>query len=79
MIHLQKVKKFIAEALECSVFVNPREPGLTFAEINEFGARAGFGEGEIGDAFVTMGLQTMGRGSKLLETVRDQPVPTLPM
>jgi hypothetical protein len=66
VIHLQKVKKFVAEALECSVFVNPREPGLTFAEINEIGARAGFREGEIGDAFVTMGLQTMGRGSKLL-------------
>ncbi len=66
MIHLQKVKKFVAEALECSVFVNPREPGLTFAEINEIGARSGFREGEIGDAFVTMGLQTMGRGSKLL-------------
>jgi hypothetical protein len=56
VIHLQKVKKFIAEALECSVFANPREPGLTFAEINEIGARAGFREGEIGDAFVTMGL-----------------------
>jgi len=74
VIHLQKVKKFIAEALECSVFANPREPGLTFAEINEIGARAGFREGEIGDAFVTMGLQTMGRGSKLLEPERQTTV-----
>jgi hypothetical protein len=66
MIHLQKVKKFIAEAIECSVFVNPREPGLTYDEILEVGARAGFKEGEIGDAFVTMGLHSLVRGSKLL-------------
>ncbi|MDA9448259.1 hypothetical protein [Bradyrhizobium sp. CCBAU 21360] len=66
MMHLQKVKKFIAEALECSVFIRPREPGLTFAEIKEIGDRRGYREGEIGDAFVTMGLHSMGRGSKLL-------------
>lgn len=65
-MHLQKVKKCVAEALECSVFVNPREPGLTYDEIKEIGARAGFKEGEIGDAFVTMGLHPMVRGSKLL-------------
>jgi hypothetical protein len=65
-MHLQKVTKFIAEALECSVFANPREPGLTYAEILEIGARAGFREGEIGDAFARMGLHSMGRGSKLL-------------
>jgi hypothetical protein len=69
-----KGEKFIAEALECGVFANPREPGLTFAEINEIGARAGFREGEIGDAFVTMGLQTMGRGSKLLGPERQTTV-----
>ena len=46
----------IAEAIECSVFVNPRELGLTYEEIKEVGARAGFKEGEIGDAYVTVGL-----------------------
>jgi hypothetical protein len=66
MMHEQKVQKFIAEALECSVFINPREPGLTYAELKEIGARAGFREGEIGDAFVTTGVHTMGQGSKLL-------------
>jgi hypothetical protein len=65
-MHLQKVTKFIAEALECSVFASPREPGLTYDEILEIGAQAGFREGEIGDAFAKMGLHSMGRGSKLL-------------
>jgi hypothetical protein len=64
MMHLQQVKKAIAEALECSVFVNPREPGLTYDEIKEVTARAGFKEGEVGDAFVTMGLHPLVRGSK---------------
>jgi len=63
-IHLENVKKFIREALECSVFISPREPGLTFEEINEIGTRLGFQRGEIGDAFVKMSLQSNGRGSK---------------
>jgi hypothetical protein len=66
MLHLNKVKTFIREAIECSVFIRPREPGLTFVEINEIGARIGFQPGEIGDSFRTMGLRTIGHGSKLL-------------
>lgn len=66
MPHLQRVQKFIAETIECSVFANPREPGLTYAEIKEVGARVGFKDGEIGDAFRTMGLYPLNRGSQLL-------------
>ncbi|MDI4231685.1 hypothetical protein OZ411_02520 [Bradyrhizobium sp. Arg237L] len=66
MMHLQKIQKFIAEALECSVYVNPREPGLTYDELKEIGARIGYREGEIGDAFRTMGLYPLRRGSLLL-------------
>ncbi len=62
----QRVKNFISEALECSVFLNPREPGLTFAELKEIGARAGFREGEIGDAFIASGVHSVGRGSNRL-------------
>jgi len=47
---MQEVIKFIRAALECSIFLAPREPGLTYDEILEIGKRAGFQEGEIGDA-----------------------------
>lgn len=62
----RNVKSFITEALECSVVLNPRSPGLTFVELKQIGARLGFGEGEISDAFVTSGVHTLGGGSKLL-------------
>jgi hypothetical protein len=47
---LQAVIQFIQAALECSVYVAPREPGLTREEVFEIGKRAGFQDGEIGDA-----------------------------
>ena len=47
---VNEVAKFLRAALECSVFVSPTDPGLTYAEIMEVGARAGFQPGEIGDA-----------------------------
>src|ERR1700732_68749 len=62
----QRVKNFISEALERSVFLNPREPGLSFAELKEIGARAGLREGEIGDAFIASGVHSVGRGSNRL-------------
>jgi len=45
----QEVVKFVKAALECSVYLAPREPGLTQEELFEIGRRAGLGRGEIGD------------------------------
>jgi hypothetical protein len=46
----QEVIKFIQEALECSVYIAPKEPGLTFDEVLEIGKKIGLQAGEIGDA-----------------------------
>jgi hypothetical protein len=46
---LQEVQQFLQAALECSVYLAPREPGLAYDELLEAGKRAGFQEGEIGD------------------------------
>ncbi len=63
---LEQVKIYIREALECSVFVSPRQPGLTFDEIGEIGARLGYQPGEIGDAMCQESLQSIGPGSNLI-------------
>ena len=46
----QEIIKFLEAAVECSVFLNPTEPGLSYEEILEVGKRAGFQAGEVGDA-----------------------------
>jgi hypothetical protein len=48
------------------VYLNPREPGLTFAELKEIGARVGLRESEINDGFRASGVHTVGHGSKRL-------------
>jgi hypothetical protein len=45
------VKDIPRQALECSVFVAPTEPSLTYAEISEVVKRLGYPDGEINDAF----------------------------
>lgn len=49
-MNMQEVIRFIQAALECSVYLSPKEPGLTYDEILELGKQAGFQPGEIGDA-----------------------------
>jgi hypothetical protein len=46
----QDVHGFVEAALECSLFLSPRAPGLTYAEVIEAGTRVGFLGGELGDA-----------------------------
>lgn len=46
----QEVREFVAAALECSVYISPREPGLTRDELLEAGARVGYYEGELLDS-----------------------------
>ena len=45
----QEIISFLKTALECSVLIDPLEPGLTYDEIVEAGRRAGFQEGEINE------------------------------
>jgi hypothetical protein len=46
----QELIAFLKSALECSIFVAPEDAGLTYEELTEVGKRAGYLQGEIGDA-----------------------------
>lgn len=46
---LQHVAKLIQGALECSLVLAPREPGLTYQELVEVGRRCGLKDGEMND------------------------------
>lgn len=46
----QEITRFLKAALECSVYAQPTDPGLTYAELVEATKRAGHLEGEIHDA-----------------------------
>ena len=46
----QDLITFLKAALECSVYVSPRDPGLTRDELFEIGRRADYLDGEIGDS-----------------------------
>jgi hypothetical protein len=56
----QEIIKLLQAAIECSVFLNPTEPGLSYDEILEVGKRAGFQPGEVGDAASHAGEQYIG-------------------
>ncbi len=60
---LQPVIGFFHAALECSFYHAPREPGLTYHELTEAGKRAGYQDGEIGDALRQVVVQTFGGGA----------------
>jgi hypothetical protein len=63
----QEVTGFVKAALECSVYVAPNDPGLTFEEILEVGKRVGLQAGEIGDAIAQATTQYFGvTNNKLL-------------
>jgi hypothetical protein len=62
---------FLQIALECSVYVAPREPGLTYDELLEVGKRLGLQAGEIGDALPRVTTEYFGRGGRLLLTHPD--------
>ena len=46
----QEIISLLKAALECSVFVSPRDPGLTYGELATIGTTAGYLEGEVNDA-----------------------------
>jgi hypothetical protein len=47
-------------ALECSVYVSPRDPGLTYDELAIIGTTAGYLEGEVNDALRHVGSRFYG-------------------
>jgi hypothetical protein len=49
-MHNKEVSDFIGGALEASIYVSPRSPGLSSEEIQEVASRAGYRHGEISDA-----------------------------
>jgi hypothetical protein len=61
-IHSQEVIGFIRAALECSVYVAPLEPGLSYDEIVAVGKGGGYQEGELNDAIRQAGLRSFGNG-----------------
>lgn len=46
----KEIEKFLEAALECSVFVSPKDPGLSDEELLEAGKEAGYYDGEVQDA-----------------------------
>jgi hypothetical protein len=56
----QEIINLLKAAVECSVFLNPTEPGLSYEEILEVGKRAGFQAGEVRDAAPHAGERPIG-------------------
>jgi hypothetical protein len=66
----QEIIAFLKTALECSVLIDPLNPGLTFQELGEIGKRAGYLDGEINDAFPHVATAYFGK-DKLLPSAND--------
>ena len=65
-MNLQEIVRFLQVALECSVYLAPLDPGLSYAEISEVGKRAGLQGGEIEDALPGLALSHFGGSKRLL-------------
>ena len=62
----QEIVALLKAALECSIYVSPRDPGLTYQELAEIAKRAGYLEGEINDALHHAGDAFFGRPRVML-------------
>jgi hypothetical protein len=56
----QEIVSLLKAALEASVYLSPRNPGLSFQELAEVAKRAGYLEGEVNDALRHAGLSFFG-------------------
>ena len=56
----QEIISFLKAALECSVYVSPRDPGLTYEELAIIGTTTGYLEGEVNDALRHVGSRFLG-------------------
>lgn len=61
---------FLKACLECSVYISPTDPGLTYAEIVEAGSRANLQPGEISDAMHQL-TGSAGVGGRLMPDPGD--------
>lgn len=50
MLNQREVGKFVDQAIECSVYIAPNSPGLTYAELFQVGQALNYKQGEIEDA-----------------------------
>jgi hypothetical protein len=55
-----RIISLLKAALECSVYVSPRDPGLTYGELATIGTTAGYLEGEVNDALRHVGSRFYG-------------------
>jgi hypothetical protein len=60
-----KVAAFLDTAMECSVYLSPKQPGLSWTEIIEAGKAIGLQKGELGDALAALATRNMGDGRLL--------------
>ena len=56
----QKIQSLFHAALECSFYVSPNDPGLTYDELAEVGRRTGLQPGEISDGISAVVTPTFG-------------------
>jgi hypothetical protein len=56
----QEIIKLLKAAIECSIFLDPIEPGLSYEEILEVGTQAGYQAGEVSDAAPRAGERLRG-------------------
>ena len=63
----QEINRLLVAALECSFYVAPKEPGLTYEELLEVGSRLSLQQGETSDAISETVTQYFGgKNSRLL-------------
>jgi hypothetical protein len=67
----QEIISFLKMALECSVLVEPLDPGLTFGELCEVAKRVGYQDGEINDAMLHTEADNS-RNGKLIPSSRER-------
>ncbi|MGO9836817.1 MAG: hypothetical protein ACLP1X_21700, partial [Polyangiaceae bacterium] len=66
LLQRQEIAKVVKTALECSVYVAPRQPGLTHEELFEVGKRVGLERGEIIDVLQGIAAQPYFGDARLL-------------
>lgn len=66
-----EIIQLLEAALECSVYVQPHDPGLSSTELMEVARRAGYLEGEVGDALARVG-ESMGGNKRLMTSAHDR-------
>jgi hypothetical protein len=67
----REIISLLKAALECSIYISPRDPGLTHQELLEIGERAGYLDGEINDSLRNVVTAYFGLQPKHLPSEQD--------